>query len=68
MTHSTYPPLERGLIEMELGMTEGLEIITVGETLHVCVTGKLTKEDYEAFAPLIDLYWSSELGIPRIVD
>ena len=35
-------------------MTEGLEIITVGETLHVCVTGKLTKEDYEAFAPLID--------------
>jgi len=35
-------------------MVEGLEIIAVGKLLHVKVTGKLTKDSYEAFAPVVD--------------
>jgi hypothetical protein len=35
-------------------MVEGLEILAVGKLLHVKVTGKLTKEAYEAFAPVVD--------------
>ena len=35
-------------------MAEGLEFISVGKLLHVKVTGKLTKETYEAFAPVVD--------------
>lgn len=35
-------------------MVEGLEVISAGPLLHVKVTGKLTKESYEAFAPLVD--------------
>ena len=35
-------------------MPEGLEIISVGNVLHVRVTGKLTKEAYEIFAPAVD--------------
>jgi hypothetical protein len=35
-------------------MVEGLEILAAGKLLHVKVTGKLTKEAYEAFAPVVD--------------
>jgi hypothetical protein len=35
-------------------MTEGLEIQAIENFVHVKVTGKLTKEAYEAFAPAID--------------
>jgi hypothetical protein len=35
-------------------MADGLQILSVGKLLHVKVTGKLTKEDYEAFAPIVD--------------
>ena len=35
-------------------MVEGLELISVGKLLHAKVTGKLTKEAYEAFAPVVD--------------
>jgi hypothetical protein len=35
-------------------MIETLDILSVGKTLHVKVTGKLTKESYETFAPVVD--------------
>ena len=35
-------------------MDQALEIMSVGKLLHVKVTGKLAKEDYEAFAPVVD--------------
>lgn len=35
-------------------MDQSLKVISTGELLHVKVTGKLTKESYEAFAPLVD--------------
>ena len=35
-------------------MDQALDIISVGKQLHVKVTGKLTKEAYEAFAPVVD--------------
>ena len=35
-------------------MDQALDIISVGKLLHVTVTGKLTKEAYEAFAPVVD--------------
>ena len=35
-------------------MVESLEITTAGKFLHVKVTGKLTKESYEEFAPAVD--------------
>lgn len=35
-------------------MVEGLEIVVIGQLLHVRVTGKLTKEAYESFAPVVD--------------
>ena len=35
-------------------MDQGLEILSTGKLLHVKVTGKLTKEAYEAFGPLVD--------------
>ena len=35
-------------------MVEGLELISAGKLLHVKVTGKLTKEAYETFTPLVD--------------
>ena len=35
-------------------MVEGLELVSAGKLLHVKVTGKLTKEAYEAFAPVVD--------------
>lgn len=35
-------------------MSEGLEIISSGKTLHVKATGKLSKESYEAFVPVVD--------------
>ena len=35
-------------------MAEELEIVAGGNMLHVRVTGKLTKEAYEAFAPVVD--------------
>ena len=35
-------------------MTSALELIATGKLLHVKVTGKLSKEDYESFAPTVD--------------
>ena len=35
-------------------MNQSLDIISVGQLLHVKVTGKLTKDAYEAFAPVVD--------------
>lgn len=35
-------------------MVDSLEIITVGKMLHVKASGKLTKESYEAFVPVVD--------------
>ncbi len=35
-------------------MVEGLQIISAERLLHVKVSGKLTKEAYETFAPLVD--------------
>jgi len=35
-------------------MVDGLEILSAGKVLHVSVTGKLTKESYESFAPCVD--------------
>lgn len=35
-------------------MDQGLEILSTGKMLHVKVTGKLTKEAYELFAPVVD--------------
>ncbi len=35
-------------------MDQALEILSTGKFLHVKVSGKLTKESYEAFAPLVD--------------
>lgn len=38
----------------ENSMDQQLEILSTGKLLHVKVTGKLTKEVYEQFAPLVD--------------
>jgi hypothetical protein len=35
-------------------MSDGLEIISTGKLLHVKAIGKLTKESYEAFVPVVD--------------
>lgn len=35
-------------------MADTLEIVAVGPVLHVQVQGKLTKESYEIFAPMVD--------------
>jgi hypothetical protein len=35
-------------------MDGGLELVSSGKTLHAKVTGKLTTEDYQAFAPIVD--------------
>jgi hypothetical protein len=35
-------------------MTDGIEIVTSGNTLEVSVTGKLTKEAYEKLVPAVD--------------
>jgi hypothetical protein len=35
-------------------MDQTLDMISVGKSLHVKVTDKLTKEAYEAFAPVVD--------------
>ena len=35
-------------------MADALEIVSTGKLLHVRVTGKLTKESYEIFAPVVD--------------
>ncbi|MCA9102649.1 MAG: STAS/SEC14 domain-containing protein [Pirellulales bacterium] len=35
-------------------MADGLEIVASGKLCHVKATGKLTKEAYETFAPLVD--------------
>ena len=35
-------------------MADGLEIISSGKYLHVKATGKLTKESYETFVPVVD--------------
>ncbi len=35
-------------------MNQQLEILSTGKMLHVKVTGKLTKGDYELFAPVVD--------------
>jgi len=35
-------------------MIEGIEITAAGKYVHVQVTGKLSKESYQEFAPLID--------------
>ena len=35
-------------------MDQSLDIISAGKLLHVKVTGKLTKEAYEAFAPAVE--------------
>jgi hypothetical protein len=35
-------------------MDQSIDIISVGKSLHVKVTGKLTKEAYEAFTPVVD--------------
>lgn len=35
-------------------MDSSLEIIASGKELHVKVTGKLTKESYQTFGPLVD--------------
>ena len=36
-------------------MDQTLDIISVGKLLHVKVTGKLTKEAYESFAPVVEV-------------
>ena len=35
-------------------MSENLEIVAVGKTLHVKASGKLTKESYETLVPLVE--------------
>lgn len=35
-------------------MDSSLEIVSSGKSLHVKVTGKLTKESYQIFAPAVD--------------
>lgn len=35
-------------------MEQAIEILSVGKVLHVKVTGKLTKQAYETFAPLVN--------------
>jgi hypothetical protein len=35
-------------------MNQSLEVVATGRLLHVRATGKLTKECYETFAPLVD--------------
>ena len=35
-------------------MDNALEIVSTGKLLHVRVSGKLTKESYEAFTPLVE--------------
>jgi len=35
-------------------MTEGIEITAVGKFVHVTATGKLSKESYHEFAPILD--------------
>ena len=35
-------------------MDQSLEIVSVGKLLHVKATGKLTKDSYETFVPLVD--------------
>ena len=35
-------------------MVDELKFVTAGKVLHVRATGKLTKESYETFVPLID--------------
>ena len=35
-------------------MDQALEIVSSGKLLHVRVSGKLTKESYETFTPLVD--------------
>lgn len=35
-------------------MNQTLEILSTGKSLHAKVTGKLTKESYEIFAPVVD--------------
>ena len=35
-------------------MDQALDIISVGKFFHAKVTGKLTKDAYEAFAPVVD--------------
>lgn len=35
-------------------MEGGLEFVSMGSTLHVKASGKLTTEDYEAFGPIVD--------------
>ena len=35
-------------------MLDTLEIVASGKLLHVKVTGKLTKQSYETFTPLVD--------------
>lgn len=35
-------------------MSNTLEIVATGKLLHVKATGKLTKESYETFAPVVD--------------
>jgi len=35
-------------------MEQAIDVISAGKLLHVKVTGKLTKEAYEAFAPVVD--------------
>ena len=47
-------------------MDQALDIVSVGKLLHVKVTGKLTKEAYEAFVPMVDEQ-SGEHGKLRIL-
>ena len=35
-------------------MVQALEVVSTGKNVHVKVTGKLTKAEYEMFAPLVD--------------
>ncbi|MEM8678078.1 MAG: STAS/SEC14 domain-containing protein [Planctomycetota bacterium] len=35
-------------------MSDSLDILAAGKTLHVKATGKLTKEAYETFVPLVN--------------
>lgn len=35
-------------------MVDSLDIVSKGELLHVRATGKLTKDSYETFAPVVD--------------
>jgi len=35
-------------------MEQAIDVVSVGKLLHVKVTGKLRKEAYEAFAPVVD--------------